>query len=138
MENKFKLTISTPDESIFSGEVEALHFDTEEGSMQIFANHSSETAAYSFSRIEVKETAENNDYYFVRNAIFSFNNKKNEAQLLAIHCEKEAEINKQTAKEYLDSVKKQLEEGKDLSEFQILYLKGEQFAVEKQLESTEK
>ncbi len=133
MEN-FKLTIRTPEKEIYAQKVESMHFDSEGGEMEVFGNHASVTASIIFSPVIVKENSKNQDRYMARNGIFAFNNETNEATLLALHCEKDSEVNKKTAAEYLEFVKKQLAEGKDLSQFQILYLQGEKIAIEEQIE----
>lgn len=130
--NSFKLTIRTPEEELFKKEVKSIAFNSDGGQMQVFAHHASLTATLSFSTL-IMEEGEKEEKFVARKGIFLFNNRKNSALLLALYCEKESEISHQTAKEYLEFIKKELNEGKDLSEFQILYLKGEQFAVEQQV-----
>lgn len=134
MENKFKLSIRTPQEDIFEGEVEGIHFASEQENLEVFANHSSLTSSMTFAPITVKVSENKSEKYYVRNGLFLFENDSNQAKILAINCEKSSEINKQSAAEYLKTISEQLEKGEDLSEFQILYLQGEKIAIEKQLE----
>lgn len=133
----FKLTIRTPYEEIFNGEVKSLYISTEDGDMQAFENHASVTASLAFSPIIVeKESKEEN--YIARNGIFLFDNDNNEALILTASCEKKSEVSYQTVAEYAKFIEQQLAEGKDLSDFQILYLKNEKVAVEEQMESMDK
>lgn len=132
MEEKFHLSIRTPNEDIFSGEAYGLHISSEGGDMEVFANHASVTASLLFSPVVVK--SDKDEEFIARNGLFLFDNQANKATILALNCEKKSEVSHQTVKEYLEFVEKQLAEGKELSDFQILYLKGEKLAVEQQME----
>lgn len=132
----FKLTIRTPYEEVYKGEVNSLTFANEEGEMQFLEDHASITATLEFSHILVEE--ENHDETFLgRKGMFTFDNATNESLLLLAYCEKESEVDYQTIQEYIESIEKQLREGKDLSEFQKLYLRNERVGVKKQLERME-
>jgi len=129
----FKLTIRTPYETKFDGEVESLYFTAEDGDMQIFENHASVTASLFFSPIVIEE--ENKEETFLaRTGIFLFDNEKNEAMMLATSCEKKSEINYKTIKKYSEFIDNQLAEGKELSDFHIAYLKNEKVAIEQEME----
>lgn len=131
MEQTFKLIIRTPEETVFEGEAEMIHLATEGGEIEVYADHSSLTGSITFSPVEVK--AEKEESYMVRNGIFLFDNETNSASLLVLHCEHKSEVSHQTIKEYAAFIDEQLKAGKDLSDFQILYLKGEKLAVEEQI-----
>jgi len=137
MSHTFNLTISTPDQTVFEGEAKMIHLATEGGEMEIYGDHASLTATIAFSPVEIKTTKGKDEHYLARNGIFTFNNETNTASLLTLHCEHKTEINHQTVKEYAAFIDKQLAEGKELSDFQILYLKGEKLAVEEQLQEIE-
>ncbi len=130
----FTLTIRTPYEEVFKGEVESVYLTSEGGDMQIFENHASITASLGFSPILIS-TDGKEENYLARNGVLLFDNEKNEAYILALYCEHKSEVSHQTIEEYAKFVEKQLAEGKDLSDFQILYLKDEKVAVEEQLKS---
>lgn len=129
----FKLTIRTPYEESYCKEINSVYLSTEDGDMQAFENHASVTASILFSPVVIEEDSKE-EHFMVRNGIFLFDNDKNEALILAGSCEKTSEISYQTVEEYAKFITKQLEEGKDLSDFQILYLKNEKVAVEEQME----
>jgi len=133
----FKLTIRTPYEDVFSGDAESIYLTTEDGDMQVFEHHASITASLSFSPVVV-EIPNKDEHYLVRNGLFLFDNEKNEAILLTLYCELKSEVSYQTVEEYSKFIEKQLEEGKDLSDFQILFLKDEKVAVEEQLNEIKK
>lgn len=101
--------------------------------MQIFENHASITAGINFSPIIIEEP-DKEENFLARNGIFLFNNDKNEALMLISTCQKKSEVDHFTVKQYLEFLEKQLEKGKDLSEFQILYLQNERLAIEQQVE----
>lgn len=128
----FKLTIRTPYEDIYVGKAKSLRFADEEGALEILPHHAAFTATLVFSPIVIIE--ENKEETFLaRNGIFLFNNEKNEGTMLVNYCEKKSEISYQTVEEYAKFIEQQLEEGHDLSEFQVLFLRNERVAVEQQM-----
>ena len=128
----FKLIIRTPQEDIYKGHAKTLTLASEDGEMQILEDHASLTATINFTPIIVEE--ENGEqHYLGRNGIFLFNNEENSGLLLINYCEKKSEISMQTVEEYAKFIEEQLAAGKDLSDFQILYLKNEKIAVEEQI-----
>lgn len=129
----FHLTIRTPYDDIFSGDINALTFEAENGEMQILDDHASITVSIAFSPVLI-EGPDFEDQFFGRNGLFLFDNDNNSGVLLFNHCEKKSEISFQSIKDYADFVTKQLEEGHQMSEFQLLFLKNEKVAVEKQME----
>lgn len=129
----FKLIIRTPYEEAYVGNAESIYLSTEDGDMQAFENHASVTASILFSPVVIEEEGKE-EHFMVRNGLFLFDNDKNEAIILAAHCEKTSEISYKTVEDYAKFIEEQLEAGKDLSDFQILYLKNEKIAVEQQME----
>lgn len=133
--SEFHLTIRTPDKDLFSGKVSALSFNTETGRVQILAHHANFTTTLLFSSVKVEDPVDNRDQTFLaRNGFFHFDHKKNEALLLCLYCEEQSQVSYQSTEEYLHFLKTELEKG-DLSDFQVLYLKGEKLAVEKQIKA---
>ncbi len=132
----FKLTIRTPYDQIFDGEVDSVTFASEEGELGVYEDHAAITATVNFSHILVEEP--NKEEVFIgRKGIFLFDNEKNEGTFLLAYCEKESEVDYQTAKEYITFLEQQLEEGHELSNFQVLYLKNERVAVQRMVEDKE-
>lgn len=130
---EFKLTIRTPEKEVFSGSVRSVSFHTEDGQVQVLAHHASYMATVQFSTVKIESESESRgETLLVRGGIFNFDHKKNEALLLCQYSEEQSEISYQTAAEYLSFLTEELAKG-DLSEFQVLYLKGEKLAVEKQV-----
>lgn len=131
--SEFHLIIRTPDRDVFDGKVSALSFNTETGRVQILAHHANFTTTLLFSPVKIEDPVDNRDQnYLARSGIFSFDHKNNEALLLCLYCEEQSEVNYQTVEEYLKFLSTELAKG-DLSDFQVLYLKGEKLAVEKQV-----
>lgn len=131
----FHLTIRTPDKDVYSGEVSVLTMTSDLGRMQILPHHASITTTLSFSPLRIEE-AVREESFVARNGMFLFDNRKNEALLLALSCEEISEIDHKTALEYLQFLKDQLASGQSLNEFEVLFLEGEKFAVEKQVKMT--
>jgi len=132
----FQLTIRTPENKLFKGEVSGVSFTSEGGDMEVFAHHSSVTAALAFSPL-VLNVNEKKEVFMLRNGLFLFDNKANEATFLALYAEKRSEVSQKTVKEYVAFLEEQLKKGEDMSEFQILYLRGEKLAVEQQIKALE-
>ena len=129
----FQLTIRTPDKDVFTGAVNSVSFHAEDGQAQVLAHHASYMATIQFSTVKV-DTEAGGGTYLARNGFFHFDHKKNEALMLCIYCEEQSEVSYQTVEEYLKFLASELEKG-DLSDFQVLYLKGEKLAVEKQVKT---
>lgn len=133
----FKLTIRTPYEEIFNGEAKSITFASEDGEMQILEDHASITATMAFSPIVVEEE-DKDETYLARNGIFIFDNENNSASMLTSYCEKKSQVDYKSVQEYADFIAKMLEEGHELSEFQLVYLQGEKVAIQQQIEEIEK
>lgn len=135
---EFHLTIRTPDRDVFDSKVTSFSFNTETGRVQVLAHHANFTATMQFSTLTVQDPGDATDKtYLARSGIFSFDHKKNEALLLCMYCEETSEVTYKTAEEYLIFLTAELKKG-DLSEFQVVALKGEKLAVEKQVKTFEK
>ncbi|MFA6024130.1 MAG: F0F1 ATP synthase subunit epsilon [Candidatus Gracilibacteria bacterium] len=133
--SEFHLTIRTPEKDVFDGKVSSLSFNTELGRVQILAHHANFTTTLQFSPVKIEDPVDNRDQNFLaRSGIFSFDHKKNEALLLCLFCEEQSQVSYQTTEEYLKFLTAELAKG-DLSDFQVLFLKGERLAVEKQMKA---
>jgi F0F1-type ATP synthase epsilon subunit len=129
----FKLIIRTPDRELFNDSIVSVSLDTEQGRIQVLPGHADLMTTLEFSRMRVD--MEGRSIQFVaRSGIFSFDHSKNSAELLALYCEEESEVNLQNAAEYLEFLRTELAKG-DLSDYQVLYLQGEKIAVEKQVKA---
>lgn len=132
--NKFKLTIETPEGNLLdTTEVESISFRSEDGDIQVFSLHASLMTTIKYSRVRVVIDSNTTETYFCRSAIFNFNNANNQGKLVAEYCKHEKEVTKESVEDYLKYINQLLEEGKDLSQVQLVYLKDEQFAVQKML-----
>lgn len=130
--NLFNLIIRTPEKEVFSGEVQSLTFDAEDGRMQILPKHASITATLGFSSISIK-TEDREEEFFARRGIFLFDNRKNSGVLLCLTCELKSEMDHISARDYLAFIQEKLAKRESLSEYQVKYLEGEKFAVERQV-----
>lgn len=127
----FNLTIRTPEKQVFSGEVESISFNAEDGRVQVLAHHGNFVTTLQFSPLWIKSDSQALEY-IARSGMFTFDHKSNSAVLLCLYADERGEISYQTTEEYLKFLRTELEKG-DLSEYQVLYLKGEKLAVEKQM-----
>lgn len=131
--SEFHLTIRTPEKDVFDGKITSLTFNTEAGQVQVLAHHANFTTTLQFSSVKIEDPVDNRDQIFLaRNGFFNFDRKKNEAIMLCLYCEEKSQVNYQTTAEYLRFLTTELGKG-DLSDFQVLALKGEKLAVEKQM-----
>lgn len=134
MANKFKLSIETPDGSVLNQEVESIMLNTEDGQIQVLAKHTSFMTSVKYSRISILIDEENSETMLCRNAVFTFNNETNEGKLIAEYCKFETEVSSESITDYLKFLEEQLAKGGDLSQFQLVYLENEKFAVQKMME----
>lgn len=131
--SEFHLIIRTPEKDIYDGSVSSFSFQSEEGWLQILPGHASFMASMQFSPLRFESESESKaETFLARSGMFHFDHKKNSAVLLCLFCEAKSEISYKTTEEYLSFLKTELEKG-DLSDFQVLFLKGEKLAVEKQI-----
>lgn len=129
----FKLTLRSPDQTLFDADAVSIKFRAENGQMQVFAHHASITASILFSTAVIETPDGSEEKFIVRRGVFAFNNTTNEANLLANFAEIESEMDTTTAQSYLEFIEAELAKGSDLSKFQLTYLENEKLAVQKQL-----
>lgn len=133
MSHTFHLTIRTPDENIFDGSVISVRLMSELGTMTVLAKHASLTATVLFSPVYIK-TEHTEEEFMARRGILYISNEENKAVLLCLAAPKKMEMSYTTAEEYLKFIEKKLSKGENLSEFQLVHLKTEKMAVERQME----
>jgi F-type H+-transporting ATPase subunit epsilon len=134
--NTFKLTIKTPSESVFEGEVKSLMVDTESGKMMVLPHHTSLVGAVAFSNVLIS-SGDKLQEYSVRNGFLSIDNASNSTDLLCIHCEKTQTVKYTSVASYLKYLEEELKSD-SLNSYQLQFLEDEKFAVVKQLETLDK
>ena len=127
----FHLLVRTPDKEVFNGEISSVAFNAEDGRVQVLAHHANFVTTLQFSPLWI-EGESGAVEFLARGGMFTFDHKSNSATLLCLYAEKKEEISYQTTEEYLKFLSEELSKG-DLSDYQVLYLKGEKLAVEKQM-----
>lgn len=137
MPRTFHLTIRTPDENIFDEEVVSVRLISERGAMTVLSKHASLTTSLLFSPIHIK-TEHKEEEFMARRGILYISNEENKAVLLCLTVEKKVEMSYVTAEEYLKFIENKLARGEDLSEYQLVHLKTEKMAVERQMETLKK
>ncbi len=138
MSKNLTLTIRTPEKEVFSGKVKSVKMITEQGLLIVLPKHASLTGAVSFSPLVFTDEKGNEENFVVRRGIVMVSNKHNAIDVMTFTCERKSEISPTSAKEYLAFVKKELEKGTDLSDFQIKFYEEEKYVIEKQIGYLEK
>lgn len=138
MEKSLKLTIRTPDQTAFSGEVQSIKVFTERGLIKILPSHASVTGAIDFSPLHFITTNGTEEDYIIRRGTIMISNKEDTVDIMVFSCEKKSEINPTTAKEYLEFIEAELKKGTDLSDFKIKFYEEEKYVIEKQIAHLEK
>lgn len=133
MAKKFKLSIETPEGTVLNQEVESITLNAEDGQIQVLAKHISFMTSIKYSRVSILIDDENSETLLCRNAVFTFNNDTNEGKLIAEYCKFETEVSTESITDYLKFLEEQLAKGNDLSQFQLVYLENEKFAVKKMM-----
>lgn len=129
----FKLTIQTPEGTLFSGDVTSIKTLTDAGQIQVFAKHASLITSIQYTRLVVQESNSENTY-ILRRGILSFNNGENTCSILAEYCQPQSEISPENIQEYLAFLESELAKGHDLKNVQLVYLENEKFAVKKMID----
>ncbi len=133
MAKNFKLTIQTPEGTILSKDVTSITLHPEDGQIQVLAKHTSFITSINHSKVRIEVDGVESDTLLCRNAVFTFNNVPNEGTLIAEYCKFETEVSTESITEYLKFLEEQLAKGNDLSQFQLVYLENERFAVKKMI-----
>lgn len=136
MKTNFNLTIQTPRQILFQGEANYVGLTTELGDIEIYPNHATLVATISFSKTKIKH-AEHEEDLLMRNGLIVVDNEKDEVKILTQYCEKMADIDFKTIKEYKDFVLQKLEKKEELNDFQIKHLEEEGASLERMIEVIE-
>jgi ATP synthase F1 epsilon subunit len=136
METTFKLTIQTPDQIRFEGDVASVLLETEGGQIKILPQHVHAMGSILFSEVRI-EHGNQEEVYFVRNGIIKVDNESNEVSLLAFDVEKKDELTHASIKEYMDFVVDALENDEDLADIQVQYLKDQRASLDRLLNITQ-
>lgn len=110
MNKKFHLTIVTPDNIYYEGEVDELVVTTEKGPIGILANRLSIITAVVPSVTSYYEDG-NKKVLFTSTGVFKF--RDNKAVLMVDTCESKEDIDKKRAEEALERSKSRLKEHSD-------------------------
>lgn len=127
----FKLTIQTPEGTLFSGDVTSIKTMTELGQIQVLAKHASFITSIQYSRLILDGVNETENTFILRRGVLSFNNAENTCSILAEYCQPQSEISPENVQQYLAFLESELTKGHDLKNIQLVYLENEKFAVKK-------
>lgn len=128
-----QVVIRTPEAEIFSHEARCVSLVNELGAMQVFPGHASLQGTILLSPLRI-EMADREEDFIIQQGFIMIDQAKDAVTLMVYRCEKQADINLQTAKEYLQVLLKALEGRDSLGAYQLRHLEDEKIATEKRLE----
>lgn len=136
MIDKFNLIIKTPENEVFSGQVQCIYITTDVGDTEIHPLHASIGAVVSYTPIIITISEHQKIEFIIKRGMMFFSNENNEALIMAYSAQKREEIDYATAKEYMQFVIKKLESAdKDnSSNFTIQFLEDEKIALIKEFD----
>ncbi len=127
------VVIRTPEAEVYSGQADSVSLATELGAIQIFPGHASLQGVIVFSPLRL-DMGERRDDYVIQRGFVMVDQEKDEVSIMVYRCEKRAEMELVTAKQYLDYILKILERREGVGRYQLEYLEEEKTATEKRLE----
>ncbi|MCK9361010.1 F0F1 ATP synthase subunit epsilon [Patescibacteria group bacterium] len=130
----FHLLIQTPEREAYKGDADILTLSNDTGEMQVFPGHASMLGSITYSAVKV-DHAQHEEAFVLRQGFVFVDQEKNEVKVLGLSCEKTADLDMVSAKEYLDFILSKLDKPDELNEYQLKFLEGQKLAVEKQLGS---
>ncbi|MDD4352107.1 MAG: F0F1 ATP synthase subunit epsilon [Candidatus Gracilibacteria bacterium] len=132
----FKLTVKTPTENVYEGEVNSLLVDTELGRMMVLPHHAALVGSITFSDTII--SADNKlRAYNIRTGFLSIDNDENSVEILCNHCEQSQTLTYTSVEKYLEFLQGELQ-SENLNPYQLEFLENEKFAVVKQLKTLKK
>ena len=133
----FTLSIRTPLRTAFAKEVSEFHIDTETGRMVVLPGHTDLVGSIVFSKAVIK-FEDTVSKYFIKNGILNVDHYNNSVEVLCMSADEVSDVSLTSIQEYLDMISEKLKNHESLSEYQIIFLKQEHFALKKQLEHMSK
>lgn len=128
-----RVVIRTPEAEIFSHEAQSVSLVNELGAMQIFPGHTSLQGAILLSPLRI-DMGDREEDFVVQRGFVMIDQEKDEVTFMVYQCEKRAEMSLQTAKEYMETLLKTLENRESLGKYQLRHLEDEKIATERRLE----
>lgn len=131
------LTLQTPFNTLYKGEVTKVSFRTTAGQMEVLSGHAPLTGVIDFSVIKVL-IGNHEDVYYARHGTVFMHTRKNKLHILVGHCEKVGEAQYETVEKYLSEVQSLLAGTSDLTQYELKQLTSEQVATNRLLRMTRK
>lgn len=135
--NTFHLIIQTPLGTLFSGEVQNVLVKSELGKLGLLPHHADLVGALGYSTIQLKDSNNVEEEYIARRGTVQFDNEENNLRIVVADCQLKKELSLVSAKEYLALIEDMLAKGESLDNFQLEYMQGEKFLLEKQIREGE-
>ena len=132
-ETKLQVELRTPSQTWFHGPADLVHLSTDLGEMEILPGHATLVGTASVSEVVIKNGDHHEDY-LLRLGSVSVEPDGETVRILAQVCEKRAEMNAASLREYIDFVESMLGAPGKLSEYQVKFLGEQKASVEKTLQ----
>lgn len=127
------VVIRTPEAEVFSHDAQSVSLVSELGAMQIFPGHASLQGTILLSPLRI-DMGDREEDFVVQRGFVMIDQDKGEVTFMVYQCEKRAEMSLQTAKEYMETLLKALENHESLGKYQLRHLEDEKIATERRLE----
>lgn len=132
-EKKLHVELVTPSQTWFNGPADLVHLSTDLGEMEILPGHATLVGTMSVSEVVVK-VADHHEDFLMRLGSVSVAEDGVTVKILAQVCEKRAEMDATSLRDYIDYVEKMLGSEEGLSEYQVKFLGEQKASVEKTLQ----
>ena len=136
MHQKIKIILRTPEQELFNKEVESVYLTTEAGDLMILPDHSTLSAAMSYSPIVLKDGDTTEEYLTYGGILFVYN-ESNEVRILVQRADAKDKVDYHGLKSYLKLVEERIQKGEDLSDIHMRFLEGERLALVQGIEASE-
>lgn len=133
----FNLTIRTPLTTAFNQEVNEFQIDTETGRMVVLPGHTDLIGSVVFSKVVIK-FGDTVAKYYIKNGVLNVDRHHNSVEVLCMSADETSDVSLTSIQDYLAMINKKLDNHESLSEYQIIFLKKEHFALKKQLDQMTK
>lgn len=120
-----KLSIRTPENEAFSGQVTKISFRSEEGDLEVFPGHADIAASILFSPLRVVGENGTEEDFIAKRGVANVSADGKEMQIMVLDCTPTKELREVTPGEYLKFVEQQLENKSDLSNFTLSFYEEE-------------
>ncbi len=129
--SSLSLIIASPTRTWFDGPADSVHLSTDLGEMEVFPGHVSLLGTVTVSKVRVR-VGDHEDEFLVRRGFIAVEGGAGDTvRVTASHCERRADMDLASIKDYREFILGLLAKREDLSQYQIGFLEDEHGAIEK-------